>query len=76
MTDEILSQLPLEPISGDPPPPEQPHLVPVGLHPVDVGRIREMATALKEPNLWLMRSVAAMVGMESVENTYQRTLEI
>ena len=76
MTDKILSQLPLEPNSGDPPPPEQPHEEPVGLHPVDVGRIQEMATALKEPNLWLMRSVAAMVGMESVESTYQRTLEI
>lgn len=76
MTDEMLSQLPPDPLSGEPPPPEQPHKEPVGAHPVDVGRIREMATELKEPNLWLMRSVAAMVGMESVESTYQRTLEI
>ncbi|MFM7174815.1 MAG: phosphorylated adapter RNA export RNA-binding domain-containing protein [Caldilinea sp.] len=76
MTDEMLSQPPSDPISGEPPPPDQPHEEPVGTHPVDVGRIREMATELKEPNLWLMRSVAAMVGMESVESTYQRTLEI
>ena len=45
-------------------------------HPVDMPRIRVMATELKEPNIWLMRSVAAMVGMEMVEAVYQRTLEI
>lgn len=45
-------------------------------HPVDAARIRVMATELKEPNIWLMRSVAAMLGMEAVEAVYQRTLEI
>ncbi|HAJ35673.1 MAG TPA: hypothetical protein DCL15_08260, partial [Chloroflexi bacterium] len=45
-------------------------------HPVDAARIRVMATELKEPNIWLMRSVAAVLGMEAVEAVYQRTLEI
>lgn len=45
-------------------------------HPIDAARIRVMATELKEPNIWLMRSVAAMLGMEVVEAVYQRTLEI
>jgi hypothetical protein len=45
-------------------------------HPVDTARIRVMATELKEPNIWLMRSVAAMLGMEAVEAVYQRTLAI
>lgn len=45
-------------------------------HPVDMPRIRVMATELKEPNIWLIRSVAAMIGMEAVEEIFQRTLEI
>ena len=45
-------------------------------HPVDAARIRVMATELKEPNIWLMRSVAAMLGMEAFEAVYLRTLEI
>jgi hypothetical protein len=39
-------------------------------------RIRVIATELKEPNIWLIRSVAAMIGMETVETIFQRTLEI
>jgi hypothetical protein len=34
-------------------------------HPVDMPRIRVIATELKEPNIWLIRSVAAMIGMEA-----------
>ncbi|MFZ1770494.1 MAG: phosphorylated adapter RNA export RNA-binding domain-containing protein [Caldilinea sp.] len=45
-------------------------------HPVDMPRIRVMATELKEPNIWLIRSVAAMMGMEAVEALFQRTVEI
>ncbi len=45
-------------------------------HPVDMPRIRVMATELKEPNIWLIRSVAAMIGMETTEAVYQRTMEI
>lgn len=46
------------------------------LHPVDMPRIRVIATELQEPNIWLIRSVAAMLGMEAVETVYQRTQEI
>ncbi|MFO7633975.1 MAG: phosphorylated adapter RNA export RNA-binding domain-containing protein [Caldilinea sp.] len=56
------------------PPPFEP--VEPKSHPVDMPRIRVMATELKEPNIWLMRSVAAMVGMEAVESVYERTIEI
>ena len=45
-------------------------------HPVDMPRIRVMATELQEPNIWLIRSVAAMLGMEVVEAIFQRTQEI
>ena len=45
-------------------------------HPVDMPRIRVMATDLQEPNSWLIRSVAAMLGMEVVEAIFQRTQEI
>ncbi|MBE2236712.1 MAG: hypothetical protein IAE81_02920 [Caldilineaceae bacterium] len=55
-------------------PPAEP--VDAKAHPVDMPRIRVMATELKEPNIWLMRSVAAMVGMEAVEALFQRTLAI
>jgi hypothetical protein len=44
--------------------------------PVDMPRVRVIATELKEPNIWLIRSVAAMIGMEAVEAAFQRTLEI
>lgn len=44
--------------------------------PVDVARIRVIATELKEPNIWLLRSVAGVLGMEAVEQIFQRTLEI
>ena len=46
------------------------------LHPVDMPRIRVIATELQEPNIWLIRSVAAMLGMEAVETIFQRTQTI
>lgn len=63
MTDEVEQQQPAEPV--DP-----------RANPVDMPRIRAMATDLKEPNIWLMRSVAAMLGMDAVEAVFERTLEI
>ncbi|MFN3331109.1 MAG: phosphorylated adapter RNA export RNA-binding domain-containing protein [Caldilinea sp.] len=46
------------------------------VHPVDMPRIRVIATELQEPNIWLIRSVAAMLGMEAVETIFQRTQAI
>ena len=81
MTEEAENLPPVEPgepvdlgAQGEPDEPSAP--VDPKAHPVDMPRIRVMATELKEPNIWLIRSVAAMVGMEMVEDVYQRTLEI
>ena len=53
-----------------------PDAIPEAQHPVDAARIKVMATELKEPNIWLIRSIAGMLGMEAVEALFQRTLEI
>ncbi len=45
-------------------------------HPIDAARVKVIATELKEPNIWLIRSIGGMLGMEAVEELFQRTLEI
>ena len=70
-----------EPQSSDheapqPAPDASPDATPEPQHPVDAARVKVMATELKEPNIWLIRSIAGMLGMEAVEGLFQRTLEI
>lgn len=46
------------------------------VHPIDLRRIHAIAKVLLEPNVGQMCWIAAVLGMDAVEDIYDRTLDI